>query len=128
VSIPVGEHALVVDDEPAIRWFVTRVLSEEGLRVHEAADGAEALELIRDGVVNVDIVLSDIVMPRVNGVQLLQSLSTLRPDLPIILMSGYASAQLADRGIASPCGVLAKPFSPEALMAEVRRCIRSPSP
>jgi DNA-binding NtrC family response regulator len=88
-------------------------------------DGAEALELIRDGKADFDVVLSDIVMPRVNGVQLLQSLSALRPDLPVILMSGYGSAQLAERGIASPCGVLGKPFSPEALVAEVRRCLRS---
>lgn len=116
---------LVVDDEPAIRWFAGRVLSEDGLGVHQAADGAEALELIRGGVA-VDIVLSDIVMPRLNGVQLLQSLSTLRPELPVVLMSGYAMAQLADRGIAPPCGVLAKPFAPEALLAEVRRCIRAP--
>lgn len=120
-----SEYVLVVDDEPMIRRFATRVLREEGFGVHEAADGAEALELIRHGVADVDIVLSDIVMPRVNGVQLLQSLSTLRPDLPVILMSGYGTAQLAERGIASPCGVLAKPFSREALVAEVRRCIRS---
>jgi DNA-binding NtrC family response regulator len=60
-----------------------------------------------------------------NGVQLLQSLSTLRPDLPVLLMSGYGTAELADLGIASPCGVLVKPFSPETLVAEVRRCMRT---
>lgn len=119
------EYVLVVDDEPVIRRFAVRVLREEGFGVHEAADGAEALELIRAGLGNLDIVLSDIVMPRVNGVQLLQSLSTLRPELPIILMSGYGTAQLAERGIASPCGVLSKPFTTEMLVAEVRRCIRS---
>jgi len=69
-------------------------------------------------------VLSDIVMPRMNRVQLRQSLSTLRPDLPVILMSGYGPAQLAELGSASPCGVLGKPFSPETPLAEVRRCIR----
>jgi DNA-binding NtrC family response regulator len=119
------EYVLVVDDELLIRWFAARVLSEEGFGIHEASDGAEALELIRAGITAVDLVLSDIVMPRMNGVELLQSLSTLRPDLPVILMSGYGTAQLAELGIASPCGVLAKPFSPEALVAEVRRCIRS---
>ena len=118
------EYVLVVDDEAVIRRFAARVLREEGFGVHEATDGAEALELIRDGKADFDVVLSDIV-PQVNGVQLLQSLSALRPALPVILMSGYGSAQLAERGIASPCGVLGKPFSPEALVAEVRRCIRS---
>src|SRR5688572_14415057 len=120
-----SEYVLVVDDEPLIRWFAARVLREEGFEVHEANDGGEALELIRAGIIDVDLVLSDIVMPRMNGVQLLQSLSTLRPELPVILMSGYGTAQLAELGIASPCGVLGKPFSPEALVTEVRRCIRS---
>jgi two-component system cell cycle sensor histidine kinase/response regulator CckA len=120
-----SEYVLVVDDEPMIRWFAARVLREEGFEVHEASDGAEALELIRAGIPDLDLVLSDIVMPRMNGVQLLESLSTLRPDLPTILMSGYGTAQLAELGIVSPCGVLGKPFSPEALVAEVRRCIQS---
>jgi two-component system, cell cycle sensor histidine kinase and response regulator CckA len=120
-----SEYVLVVDDEPMIRWFAARVLREEGFGIHEASDGEEALELIRAGITDVDVVLSDIVMPRMNGVQLLQSLSTSRPDLPVILMSGYGTAQLAELGIASPCGVLGKPFTPEALLAEVRRCIRS---
>jgi DNA-binding NtrC family response regulator len=119
------EYVLVVDDEAVIRRFAARVLREEGFGVHEATDGAEALELIRGGIANLDVVLSDIVMPRVNGVQLLQSLSTLRPALPVILMSGFGTAQLAERGIAVPCGVLSKPFSSDVLVAEVRRCIRS---
>jgi DNA-binding NtrC family response regulator len=120
-----SEYVLVVDDEPMVRWFAARVLREEGFGVHEAGDGAEALELIGTGIADFEVVLSDIVMPRMNGVQLLQSLATSHPDLPVILMSGYGTAQLAELGIASPCGVLAKPFTPEALVAEVRRCIQS---
>jgi two-component system cell cycle sensor histidine kinase/response regulator CckA len=119
------EYVLVVVDEPMIRRFAARALVAEGFGVHEARDGAEALELIRAGVADLDVVLSDIVMPRMNGVQLLQSLSALRPDFPVILMSGYGTAQLAELGITSPCGVLAKPFSPEALVSEVRRCMRT---
>ena len=120
-----SEYVLVVDDEPMVRRFAARVLRDEGFGVHEAGDGAEALELIRAGIAELEVVLSDIVMPRMDGVQLLQSLSTVRPNLPVILMSGFATDQLAELGITSPCGVLAKPFSPEALVAEVRRCIRS---
>jgi two-component system cell cycle sensor histidine kinase/response regulator CckA len=118
-----SESILVVDDEPAIRRFASRVLREAGYGVEEAADGMDALSLIRTGAVELDAVLSDIVMPRMNGVELLQSLTLERPRLPVILMSGYASDQLTRRGIVSPCGVLAKPFSPELLLAEVRRCL-----
>ena len=119
------EHVLVVDDEPAVRRFAVRVLREEGYDVHEARDGVEALDLIRTGPRSLAAVVSDIVMPRLNGVQLLESISSMHPDLPVILMSGYGTTQLATMGIAMPCGVLNKPFPPEVLVAEVRRCIRS---
>ena len=70
------------------------------------------------------MVVSDIVMPKLNGVQLLRQLSIPHPELPVILMSGYAGPELAERGIQAPCSVLAKPFRPDQLVAEVRRCIR----
>jgi CheY-like chemotaxis protein len=113
---------LVVDDEAAVRRFVVRVLGEAGYDVAEAGDGAEALSLIRVGSVKPGVVVSDIVMPRMNGVELLESLSLERPRLPVILMSGYGAEALKRRGIFNPCGVLAKPFSPDTLVAEVRRC------
>jgi two-component system cell cycle sensor histidine kinase/response regulator CckA len=118
-----AESILVVDDEPAVRRFASRVLREAGYAVEEAADGMDALSLIRSGAVEFDAIVSDIVMPRMNGVELLQLLSQERPRLPVILISGYGSDQLNGRGIAPPCGVLAKPFSPELLLAEVRRCL-----
>jgi two-component system, cell cycle response regulator CpdR len=114
---------LVVDDEPSVRRFACRVLREAGYGVREAADGLDALSLIRSGVVDLDAVVSDIVMPRMNGVELLQSLSLERPRLPVILMSGYDMNQLTRLGIVGPCGVLSKPFPPDLLLAEVRRCI-----
>jgi two-component system, cell cycle sensor histidine kinase and response regulator CckA len=114
---------LVVDDEPTVRRFASRVLREAGFEVKEAADGIDALSLIRSGVVELDVVVSDIVMPRMNGVELLQSLSRECPRLPVILMSGYDMNQLTRLGILSPCGVLSKPFPPDRLLAEVKRCI-----
>jgi DNA-binding NtrC family response regulator len=120
-----GESVLVVDVDEGVRQFAARVLRGGGYQVREAADGAEALELIRGEASTAAIVVSDIVMPRLNGVQLLQLLSTLRPDLPVILMSGYGALQLAERDIVSPCGILGKPFAPDVLLAEVRRCIRA---
>ena len=80
-----GARILVVDDEGAVRRFALRVLEREGYGVVEARDGIEALEVIRQGH-EFDAVLSDIVMPRMNGVELMQALSTTSPDLPVILM------------------------------------------
>lgn len=117
------ESVLVVDDEPTVRRFASRVLREAGYGVTEAVDGLEALSVIRSGMVQLGAVVSDIVMPRMNGVELLRSLALERPRLPVILMSGYDMNQLTGLGIVSPCGVLSKPFPPERLLAEVRRCI-----
>jgi DNA-binding NtrC family response regulator len=118
------EVVLVVDDESTVRRFARRVLVEHGFEVHEAGDGAEALDLIQAMYDRLGVVVSDIVMPKLNGVELLHQLAMVRPQLPVILMSGYAGPQLAERGIEAPCSILAKPFSADTLVAEVRRCIR----
>jgi CheY-like chemotaxis protein len=118
-----GVSALVVDDEAPVRRFVARVLAREAYTVLEAADGLEALDLVKSGKGHVDVVVADIVMPRMNGVELMQALSLNYPDLPIILMSGYAAAALSELGIAPPCGILNKPFPAERLLAEVHRCV-----
>ena len=124
VGTAAGTSVLVVDDEAAVRRFAVRVLEREGYGVVEAKDGMEALELIRQGGSSFEVLVTDIVMPRLNGVELMQALSVSHADLPVILMSGYATAALADLGIAVPCGILAKPFPAERLLEEVRRCCR----
>jgi two-component system, cell cycle sensor histidine kinase and response regulator CckA len=115
---------LVVDDETAVRRFAARVLEREGFSVLEAEHGADALELLATHAAMVEVVVSDIVMPHLNGVELMERLATSYPDLPVILMSGYATAALADLGIASPCSVIPKPFASDRLLEEVRRCLK----
>ena len=114
---------LLVDDERAVRRFASRVLQQDGHTVHEAADGAEALELIESGAVPVELVVSDIIMPRLNGVELMKALAVTHPAVPVILMSAYAQGELAEKGVAAPCGVLPKPFPAARLLEEVRRCL-----
>ena len=123
VGTAAGTSVLVVDDEAAVRRFAVRVLEAENYVVIQAIDGMEALELIRQGGTSFLVVVTDIVMPRLNGVELMQALSASHPDLPVILMSGYATGALAELGIAAPCAILPKPFPSERLLEEVRRCI-----
>jgi two-component system, cell cycle sensor histidine kinase and response regulator CckA len=118
-----GCHVLVVDDEGAVRRFASRILQQDGHIVHEAADGAEALELIERGTVPVELVVSDIIMPRLNGVELMKALAVTHPQVPVILMSAYAQGELAKMGVLAPCGVVPKPFQAERLLREVRRCL-----
>ena len=124
-ALPSGpSRILVVDDEPVVRRFAARVLEAEGFSVFEAADGADALRMMREEVTAVDVILSDIVMPRLNGVELMQVLAASHPQLPVLLMSGYASGELEGMGIAAPCAILTKPFPAEQLVEAVRRCLR----
>jgi CheY-like chemotaxis protein len=116
-------HVLVVDDEPAVRRFAARVLEGQGYQVSTAKDGVEALRLVGTAPRPLGLVVTDVIMPRLDGVELLRTLAASHPALPIILMSGYATAHLADVGVAAPCAVLVKPFSVEALVEEVRRCL-----
>ena len=120
-----GIWILVVDDESAVRRFAVRVLEREGYGVREAVDGTEALELLKQEGITVEVVVSDIVMPRLNGVELMQALSLSHPGLPVILMSGFAIGALLELGIAAPCAILPKPFPSERLLEEVRRCSHS---
>ena len=122
---PRWARVLIVDDEPHLLRFASVVLLEAGYLVDMAADGQEALDLVRLRGQRLDAVVSDVVMPRMNGVQLMETLSVWDPDLPVVLMSAYGSDALSDRGIPAPCGVLVKPFPPERLLAEVQRCLRT---
>jgi two-component system cell cycle sensor histidine kinase/response regulator CckA len=116
-------NILVVDDERAVRRFAARILQQDGHTVYEAGDGAEALELIGRGTIPVELVVSDIIMPRLNGVELMKALAVTDPGIPVILMSAYAQGELAEKGVVAPCGVLPKPFQAEHLLQEVRRCL-----
>jgi DNA-binding NtrC family response regulator len=118
---------VVVDDEEMIRSLIARILTEEGFQTLEAADGRAGLEIIERLGSHVSLVVSDVVMPRLNGVALLEHLSVSHPGVPVILISGYGEHELAGQGLKMPCGILRKPFMPEALVAEVRRCLTVPA-
>src|SRR5215210_6044907 len=119
-----GWTVLVVDDETAVRRFAVRVLQRDGYDVLEASDGAEAIDLLQSGKAEVHLIVSDIVMPRMNGVELMQAVAASHSNVPVVLMSGYATAALSEMGIATPCSILPKPFPAERLLAEVHRCVR----
>jgi DNA-binding NtrC family response regulator len=125
---PGPARILIVDDEPAVRRFVARALMEEGFLVEEAGDGAAALQVVLAASPAVHAVVSDIAMPELDGVELLRALAASHPQLPVILMSGYGATQLEGMGIAAPCGILAKPFPPERVVEEVRRCLQDVDP
>ena len=87
-----GQLVLVVDDEPSVRDLVCRVLHGEGYRTIEAAHGGEALELLESGSEAVDLVVTDVVMPGMDGRELGRRLAQLKPSLPVLYISGITTS------------------------------------
>jgi two-component system cell cycle sensor histidine kinase/response regulator CckA len=115
------ETILVVEDEETVRTLAARVLSDAGYGVIRAADGSEAFGIVHDGE-RVDLVLSDIVMPRMSGVELADRLAAIRPDLPVVFMSGYTGSELVP-GIDTGAAYLQKPFAAESLLKRIREVL-----
>ena len=107
---------LVVDDQEGVRGVLRRQLNDQGHTVLESADGAEALHLVRRRNGAVDLILSDVVMPLMNGTELATRIGIEFPDVPIILMSAFAPAGVARVGTGeSIVPVLQKPLDLEQL-------------
>lgn len=102
---------LLVDDEDGVRVTLRRQLVAQGHTVLEASHGAEAIAVVRMRRGNLDLVLSDVVMPEMNGTELAATLVRDYPGLPVILMSAYAPAGLTQVGPDHKVPVLQKPFS-----------------
>jgi two-component system response regulator MprA len=118
-----GETLLLVDDEPGVRSLMRRVLRYDGYRVLEARDGVEALERLEVDP-SIALVLSDVAMPRLDGLALCARVARRRPGLPVLLLSGSFPDALPAGGILDlPIDFLAKPFLPTTLRAKVRRLL-----
>jgi CheY-like chemotaxis protein len=118
------ETLLVVEDEDGVRRLLTHVLHRQGYTVLEAANGEEALEIFERRADEIDLVLTDLVMPRMGGRQLGELLLRLRPGLKIVYMSGYTDDLLFRTGALSPgMPFLQKPLRPEVLGAKIRETL-----
>jgi two-component system, cell cycle sensor histidine kinase and response regulator CckA len=84
------ESVLVIEDEEAIREMIRRILTRHGYDVILAATGTEAIEIAADGSVEIDVVITDVVMPGMMGREVSERMSELRPETPLIYVSGYA--------------------------------------
>lgn len=123
-TYPTGEHGkgsiLVVEDEDKLRQALVRVLSREGYLVLEAANAGEALLMLERHPGQVDVLLSDVVMPRVSGSELARRIAASHPDLRVLLMTGHARDEL-DAELTYE--VIPKPFSRRSLLEAIRRAL-----
>ena len=112
---------LVVEDEPVVRAFARSVLVAKGFTVHTAVDGEDALNVFRQHRPQIDLVLSDIVMPRMDGFALAEALEKMAPEVPVTLMSGHPSpGEVLPHTTVVTRSILAKPFTHRQLLEHVR--------
>ena len=120
---PIVATVLLVEDDDSVRKISAMALAEVGFTVIEARDGVEALDLVRAGQ-GFDLLVTDVVMPRMKGPQLASALEELRPGLPVVFVSGYVAGELdADRVERPHYTYLQKPFTPARLCAAARRVL-----
>lgn len=122
-----SETVLLVDDEEPIRKLVGRSLGKLGYRVLEAQDAAQALRISERHPDTIHLLLTDVRMPQMTGLELAQQLIVLRPNLRVIYMSGHVERAAGDEESLSSNGTfLQKPFSPAALAQTIREVLDSP--
>lgn len=123
-----GKRVLVVDDEDLTRQTITRMLEAGGFTVVTATNGAEALEYLSKRSADVDIVLSDVTMPEMNGIDLSYHIRDRYPRMPVAIVSGDVSE--LEKSIIGRADVpfIKKPFHAESLYSAVREAIRRQSP
>jgi len=118
------ETILLVEDEIPLRRMLQETLSNAGYHVLEANDGTEAIRKFEKQAGSIDLLLTDVVMPLVNGRQLAQRMTAAGPQMRVIYMSGYADDVIAYHGILDESTTLVqKPFSPAALLIKVREVL-----
>ncbi len=114
--------ALVVDDEPMMLAFSKEVLTRLGYEVLTAADGQQACEVFQSHSGQIDIVLLDLVMPGITGLETCRRLREIKPSVKVLLSSGYSSAEVeSEARLAGAVGFIGKPYSVEELSAALRR-------
>lgn len=122
-----GETVLLVEDDVDLRKLAKDILVLEGYRVLESATPQDALGFARSKDLAIDLLLTDLVMPRMNGKDLADAILLLRPELKVMYMSGYAPEYLMpDFSLISEPNFLEKPFSPAKLLSKVRSALDAP--
>ncbi|WP_200646782.1 ATP-binding protein, partial [Methylobacterium ajmalii] len=121
-----GETVLVVDDEPTVRMLVTDILEDLGYTAIEAADSAAGLKVLRSDV-RIDLLVTDVGLPGgMNGRQMAEAARQTRPDLKVLLITGYAETAILGTGTLAPgMSVLTKPFAVEVMAARIRSIIEA---
>lgn len=115
---------LVVDDDEIVRAVTTTMLERLGYRTITAEDGRQAVDLFQERSRDIDLVLLDMTMPVMDGVETLRALRAVRPGVPVLLSSGHAEGEVRTRLVDElPSGFIEKPYRPAELAQRVRQAL-----
>jgi CheY-like chemotaxis protein len=119
-----SELILLVEDEPSVRAIVTKMLTAHGYAVTVAADPVDALELLAQKTFVPDLIVSDLLMPKLSGVALAEQVESLRPGIPFVFISGYSGHKiLEDSRHLDEAQLVQKPFTAGELTQAVRQAL-----
>jgi signal transduction histidine kinase/ligand-binding sensor domain-containing protein/CheY-like chemotaxis protein len=118
------ETVLLVEDEPLVRDIAKSALSDQGYQVLEAEHGEEALVIAREHGAEIQLVLTDVVMPKMGGRELVEQLRKARPAIRVLYMSGYTAASIDEQDVVEPgTSFLRKPFALAEMLGKVREVL-----
>ena len=121
-----SETILLVEDAQPLRELARELLEENGYKVLEAGNGADAISLADKCQEPIHLLLTDVVMPGMDGQKLAEEINRIRPEIKIMYMSGYTDESIVHRGVLdSELVLLQKPFTRESLTRKVRQALRS---
>jgi CheY-like chemotaxis protein len=122
-----GETILLVEDEPAVRSLARRVLEARGYEVLEAGTGQEAINAASNRNGPIHLMVSDVVVPDMNGRKIADQILPIRPDIKLLFMSGYTDEDVKGHGVLTQeAAFLEKPFTPDSLARKVREVLDTP--
>jgi CheY-like chemotaxis protein len=124
-SMPSGtETILLVEDNEAVRSSIKALLEEFGYNVIKAADGDQAITICRENIDFVQLVISDVIMPRQSGKEVYDELKKIRPDIKVLFISGYPADILTKKGIVGEgINFISKPINPEVFLRKIREVL-----
>jgi PAS domain S-box-containing protein len=121
-----SELVLVVEDEPVLREVTRRTLADNGYRVIAAGSGQEAIDAVAAGGDRIDVLLTDVIMPGMQGREVAGRVREFQPGIGVLFMSGYTQGLLSSQGVIEPgINLIEKPFTEASLLARLRAIIRS---
>lgn len=119
----VPRRIVIADDDPQIRKFLKAILKAHDFQVHEASNGCDAIEVLNGFDGAVDLLITDIKMPRMDGVALAHAVAGMFPMIPVLFISGWADALEAPEWRSPGYAFLQKPFLPKALIGSVEHLL-----